>query len=620
MVRLPQSCRKEPGGQPFNGYVPSPCRNPLWALGRRLLAGPLVLLASCSGEGSPGPDPEGAEFVSSPVTVPAGVPTPDTGPVVYVSAPPGSATGSVVTVANERTRAARSMRLTDGGFDPLSVGAVEGDRVVVSYDGQTGAGVLVRKRPPRVVRSSPGPNRTDVPLNARIEVVFSAPIAQGSVDDGVRLTRGSGELVPGEITLSADGLTLEILPSVLLDPETTYILELTTDLRDLAGGALQEAVAVPFTTGTTVAAPEPVEPWYLEMTPASCCPTGRYRHEGHLFGITLGETMVFRVLPLGKYAAVSVGTSNTDVADVMPDDQFLTVAGNSPGRVRISAAAEGVLQLTDLVVYGPLEVPVSSRYRVVGVDNRGRLASALPNGSMLRVLNDTITDVHSWGPMTRGRLVFSRESGDVLIRELDGRIVPAARSPTPARCVAASRDGAWVSWMADAVPGTAESWDIVVSRSGGAGQPRILKSGQPRTICPVWSPDGELVYWGAVNELRIIHPEGSNDRQFLVSTMGRLLMPSEWNWAADRRLVVENYSVRSSRADGAAQTNLHTYGAGGRISWSGDGAYFLAPQMGGVPSGGTSYPLRALVRADGLARVDLPTLSLTLREAGFVPW
>ena len=77
----------------------------------------------------------------------------------------------------------------DGGFDPVALPAAAGDTLTLTV--QTGnAGSMSYMRtvptdgPPIVVRTSPAPHKRDVPLNARMVIVFSEPI------DAASLTRG----------------------------------------------------------------------------------------------------------------------------------------------------------------------------------------------------------------------------------------------------------------------------------------------------------------------------------------------------------------------------------------------------------------------------------------------
>ena len=79
---------------------------------------------------------------------------------------------------------------------------------------------------PRVVRTRPAPRKTDVPVNAIMRVVFSAPMALQSVKEGVRLTqagsRVSIEVTPGD----AIGVAYDLIPEHELVPGTDYAIEI----------------------------------------------------------------------------------------------------------------------------------------------------------------------------------------------------------------------------------------------------------------------------------------------------------------------------------------------------------------------------------------------------------
>jgi alpha-tubulin suppressor-like RCC1 family protein len=182
--------------------------------------------------------------------------------VVYVSLPPGAIPNGVsATIHDVRTDASVSAMVVDGGFDPVSLPAIAGDTitVVVHATGAASPQSLVftvpAHAPPVVIRTDPPPHKRDVPLNSIVVIVFSEPLDSATVDTGsVQLWRGT-TLVPGTVRF-ADALHLraEFHPDTLLASQTDYQLVVTTAIRDLNGLALDSAVIIPFTTGTTVPA------------------------------------------------------------------------------------------------------------------------------------------------------------------------------------------------------------------------------------------------------------------------------------------------------------------------------------------------------------------------------
>jgi RNA polymerase sigma factor (sigma-70 family) len=112
--------------------------------------------------------------------------------VTYVSLPPGTlpdATG--VSIRNLDVGGPIETTLVpviDGGFDPVPVAAVEGDRLELGFDYASGdvRVEVVRvpaRRPPVLVRTTPARGRTDVPLDVLPAAVFSEPVDPGGAWD-----------------------------------------------------------------------------------------------------------------------------------------------------------------------------------------------------------------------------------------------------------------------------------------------------------------------------------------------------------------------------------------------------------------------------------------------------
>src|SRR5437667_194362 len=178
--------------------------------------------------------------------------------VVYVSLQPGTVpNGGLATIRNTRTGSSVTAAMDGGGFDPVPIDAQAGDVLAVQVE-LTGGGtetltcrVPVTHRP-GVVRTDPPPGKRDVPLNARIVVVFSEPINPGTVS-GIRLLRGAAPLA-GHTTLSADGLRAEFQPAGLLAANAAFALSIPEGVADLTGDRLQQPVTTEFATGSTLIA------------------------------------------------------------------------------------------------------------------------------------------------------------------------------------------------------------------------------------------------------------------------------------------------------------------------------------------------------------------------------
>lgn len=223
----------------------------------------ILAVAGC-GSDSAGPDAEntsgnagpgsgaGGVALSAPVADPSAAGTvPAT--AVFVSASPGTVAKAASAQIRIGTGPSRTAAAIDGGFDPISVPAGAGDQVIVTITDSAGKSTTrtrtaKERARPRVVRTSPAPHRTDVPLNAIIRVVFSAPMTLESVADGVGLLH-DGVPVPATVVASdASALTFEVQPRAELEPGVSYQVVVAATVQDVNGTALGVAVSTSFTT------------------------------------------------------------------------------------------------------------------------------------------------------------------------------------------------------------------------------------------------------------------------------------------------------------------------------------------------------------------------------------
>ena len=215
-----------------------------------------------SGEREPPASEDAAILISAPIpraSLPGG--TDSSGSVVFVSAIPQALPRAVQALVQGADGRSVTASVRDGGFDPVLLPASSGDVVTVILtdgSGETRSEELAvrARRPPRVVRTNPAPRRTDVPLNAVIRVVFSAPVDLESARAAIVLTTASGSVVPGAVEAAGIVAVEYVITAGTLAPETTYRLEVTTGVRDLLGQALAEPVSVEFSTGGTDEEPQ----------------------------------------------------------------------------------------------------------------------------------------------------------------------------------------------------------------------------------------------------------------------------------------------------------------------------------------------------------------------------
>ena len=177
--------------------------------------------------------------------------------VVYVSLPSGSLPSAVsLTIRNVSTGTAPTplIPIRDGGFDPVAVVAGSGHELELKLSESNGAITLYRafapmRSAPGVVRTSPASGANDVPLNSRITVVFTEPIAPLTLTPGTMQVWSGSERIPGSIAL-IEGSTFaaEFVPDAALLPNTPYRVLVTRGVRDVVGDSLGAEVQVSFTT------------------------------------------------------------------------------------------------------------------------------------------------------------------------------------------------------------------------------------------------------------------------------------------------------------------------------------------------------------------------------------
>ena len=238
-----------------------------------LCAGSALLIVSSCSRDSTGPEsgPPGLShaIISSPIAPRNGASTRSTrasadatessGNVTFVSMHPGTAP-SAVSVSIKRlgdTTSPTSAPIVDGGFDPIAIIANAGDTLsIVTIDAHgdrhPGIGLVTRHRPPGIVRTSPAGQRTDVPLNTGILIVFTEPMDSASIVNGITLQLGD-VVVPTTISLVVnDGGAIQVTvqPLAPLDPDQTYNLVISTTVLNLLGESMAAPVVIPFTTGT----------------------------------------------------------------------------------------------------------------------------------------------------------------------------------------------------------------------------------------------------------------------------------------------------------------------------------------------------------------------------------
>ena len=175
--------------------------------------------------------------------------------VAYVSLPPGALSGGTgVTILVVRTGVVVTTSLIDGGFDPVAVPAVVGDTIVLTVTpavpGATAYTFTIpADRPPVIVRTEPPRQKRDVPLNLRLVVVFSEPIAETSLTPDNFVLRADSTVVAGQLAFADSARTTVVFtPAAPLAPARDYELVLWPGIHDDNGRPLEAETRIPFST------------------------------------------------------------------------------------------------------------------------------------------------------------------------------------------------------------------------------------------------------------------------------------------------------------------------------------------------------------------------------------
>jgi hypothetical protein len=277
--------------------------------------------------------------------------------LVYVAMRPGAITEatSVRISASSGSGALASGPMVDGGFDPIGVAAHPSDSLDVEALG-AGEAVIARVRVPSlrvptVIRSLPTHQRTGVPLNQIITVVFSQPIDATSVDtNSIRLLL-RGAVVPSTLTVKAgEPWVVEIRPSTPLNAETQYVVMIGVGMRDVGGNAFVATGNFSFITGAKIIVPVAiVVRTYTGVTPVESDISIAAPSEHVTFAIAGVSADADTVLSAAPPTATWT-SSDPGVATVNPRGEASAI---SPGHTEIQACASSFCAHATLLVIDP---------------------------------------------------------------------------------------------------------------------------------------------------------------------------------------------------------------------------------------------------------------------------
>lgn len=147
-------------------------------------------------------------------------------------------------------------------------GAVAGT-ITVTADGHIGVFDTTR---PSVKQVLPFNGQQNVPLNARIAVLFDEPIQPATVTTGSLFVTGPNGFVQGTVAVSSDQQTAIFTPTQPLEATHGYAVSFSTAITDLAGNALNPG-ATTFATGTSSDTTAPIVTHTSPQRDATSVPT-----------------------------------------------------------------------------------------------------------------------------------------------------------------------------------------------------------------------------------------------------------------------------------------------------------------------------------------------------------
>ncbi len=495
------------------------------------LAAFLAFSAACSETNPTEPDhsidPPAGMIVSNALTISpsSGVSTGSGSSVAYVSALPGTFQGATsVSVANTKKPAAAKMAsVVDGGFDPISVEAQNGDElsVAVSIAGSETIAVKAKvpaSHPPRIVRMIPAKGRADVAVNSNLVVVFSEPMELPNATQSPLTLTYAGLPVKGSAKLSDDLLTARFIPDNPLYPQSTYALTLGSGIRDLDGEAVGETATVSFTTSG------PVPAGAIEIAISTLGPD--QDANGYLLSLQLParhQSARLAATSTHTFTGVEQGDASVSLYDLAPN---CSVTGPNPRKVKVevgvmaridyvlACVASGSLRVTtettgedpDLLGYGMREIDRS------GIGFGHSFTSGFDLGLPP---NGTVTAASlSPGTYTVAVSFVAPNCTPAISAIRTITIVAGAETSFhfPVTCAAATQI-AFVRGAGRAGSDTVNT-DIYIANSNGTGTTRRLTSQPGADLNPAWSPDGNSIAFASDRagnrEIYLMNADGSD--------------------------------------------------------------------------------------------------------------
>ena len=423
--------------------------------------------------------------------------------VVYVSLQPGTVpTGGLATIRNTRTGSSVTTAMDAGGFDPVQIDAQAGDVLAVQVELPGGGTQTLTLRVPvthrpGVVRTDPPPGKRDVPLNARIVVVFSEPINPGTVS-GIRLLRGAAPIA-GHTTLSTDGLRAEFQPTGLLAANAGFALSIPEDVADLSGERLEQPVTADFATGSSVIAASVATAQPALMTDPFSRDLRTFvmsairQNDGRVSGTFSIFYPATGVRVFGRVSCFTiVGGNAAWIAGVVEGANDTTAIGQEDGWRAVDNGLEGGV---------PDQLSLAAPLAAAGLGTAQNFCASTPvNGDLaLRNLIGGDMVVNASGPPPppterMSEIAFAVwPNGGIQVINADGTTGRVLTSDSGDFSPAWSPDGARLAF--DRYDRNQFARDIYVMGADGSGLKRL--TGDPSDDSdPAWSPDGSKIAFG----------------------------------------------------------------------------------------------------------------------------
>jgi len=162
---------------------------------------------------------------------------------------------STITVVNWQTFKQKSIHINhDGGFPVLYMEAAVGDilSVILTSEGgeldRTLPFSVLDNIPPKVTSSAPTNGDKDIIIDSIIIIRFTEPVNRASVNENSFSLFNAAGNVTGTIDFIDDDTGITFTPAQLLEPNTAYTINITTDVTDKNGNHLENMFIATFTT------------------------------------------------------------------------------------------------------------------------------------------------------------------------------------------------------------------------------------------------------------------------------------------------------------------------------------------------------------------------------------